>query len=174
MNPEIHESISEFTEISDAALQPVGLHFAASIGWGALAGTLSLGIPLIVSAYFSELVPGGLLLAVFVFVSAAMVTLAGALVIGLPVTALLKALRAEWAFLYAGVGAVAGLACTAPLDVGSPFALESLAFVGSFGAAGCATGYRWGRWREALALYRERLAEAAPDRLSPPSQDPNR
>lgn len=173
MREEPQEPISEISEIPDLLAEPPAIHFGAAVVWGALTGALAMVVPLAFSnpANAAAALTAGLY---FVIIFAGLFTLAGMLVIGLPVTALLRAARAEHRYLYAGIGFVAGFGILGAV-VGLPwrYELEALVFLFAGGLAGFAAALRWGRWREALARYRQQLAdqEAQPDKRSNPIHD---
>lgn len=164
MNNEMRELSSEISEIPDFVREPRYFHFIASVGWGMSAATLAVIVPLALSnpENAAANIGAGIL---FVGIAAGLLTLAGMLVIGLPVSALLRAAKAEHRFLYAAIGAIAGVAATVMLfRMPLRFDEEFFWFSSIGGFAGFATALRWGRWREALARYRQRPTEAAPQR----------
>ncbi len=167
------DSISEITEMSDKS----GLHhFCAALGWGTSAGTVTLmaglAMDLGLGTHLGEL---GAAIAFFGFF-VAFFTLITMVLIGLPITFLLRKMRAEKALVYAGLGAVAGFAVLAVLAVlFDPPAMVSaqelmILFAGAFAGFSCAL--RWGKWREktALALH-DQDRERASDRRSNPIHD---
>ena len=173
MENDLQEPISEISEIPDLLGEPPSIHFGAAVLWGALTGTVAMVVPLALSSPENavENLTVGLY---FVLIFAGLFTLAGMLVIGLPVTALLRAARAEHRYLYAGIGFVAGFGILgAMLGLPSQYEPEALVFLLAGGLAGFAAALRWGRWREALARYRQRLAdeEAQPGKRSNPIHD---
>ena len=173
MENEPHEPISEISEIPDLLGEPPAIHFGAAVLWGALTGAIAMVVPLAVAnpENAAATLSAGLY---FATIGAGLFTLAGMLVIGLPVTALLKAARAEQRHLYAGIGFIAGFGILAGLlGVSWRYEPESVIFLVAGGLAGFAAALRWGRWREALARYRQQLAdeEAQPDKRSNPIHD---
>lgn len=170
MDKDLQEPISEISEIPDLLGEPPAIHFGAAVLWGALTGAVAMVVPLAVSnpENAAASLTAGLY---FVLIFAGLFTLAGMLVIGLPVTALLRAARAEHRYLYAGIGFIAGFGLFgATLGLPSRYEPEALVFLFSGGLAGFAAALRWGRWREALARYRQQLAdeEAQSDKRSNP------
>lgn len=173
MDNELQEPISEISEIPDLLGEPPAIHFGAAVLWGCLAGTVAFIAPLAVMEpkNAAQAIVAAL---IFVPIFAGVLTLAGMIAFGLPVTLILKAAGAEHRFLYAGIGAVAGPASTILLFA-KPlrFDPEAIWFLVIGGLAGFAAAFRWGRWREALARYRQQLAdeEAQPDKRSNPIHD---
>ena len=173
MDNDSHKLISEISEIPDFLGEPPAIHFGAAVLWGALTGAVAMVVPLAFSnpANAAAALTAGLY---FVIIFAGLFTLAGMLVIGLPVTALLRAARAEHRYLYAGIGFVAGFSIFGVV-VGLPsrYELEALVFLFAGGLAGFASALRWGRWREALARYRQQLVdqEMQPEKRSNPIHD---
>ena len=165
--------VSEISEIPDILGEPPAIHFGAAVLWGAVTGAVAIVVPLAVSnpENAGATLTAGLY---FVTIGAALFALIGMLVIGLPVTALLRAARAEHRYLYGGIGFVAGFGILgAMLGFPSRYELEALIFLFAGGLAGFAAALRWGRWREALARYRQQLAdeEAKPEKRSNPIHD---
>ncbi|WP_394730552.1 hypothetical protein [Altererythrobacter sp. GH1-8] len=156
MLEEPQERVSEITEISDRrGLSGLGNFIAAWI-WGTLAGTASLvaGFAFMEGGVTSmmDLVGGIVAFGIFVGIYAA----AGMVLIGLPITALLRAIEMEAAWLYSGFGAFAGLLILWVLFGNSSTDVsEILLFVLPGMLAGLASAYRWGRWREGIAKARQ-------------------
>lgn len=98
---------------------------------------------------------GGLLLLLSPLLIAAPVVLGASLLIGLPLTALLRAWNREAGeyYVFAGLvfGAVPFLVWMVMPD-GSP-SLGVLSALGGFG--GAVTGWQWGRYRDGLTMERE-------------------
>lgn len=139
--------VSEVSEITDGGQ---ALAFVAAVGWGTLAGSLAFGLPLIVGE--SNAAPFILVSALLAAMIIGFCTVAGLALVGLPLTGLLKLAGFEFAALYALSGLLGGLFVTSVVfDIdGFADALTS-AILCSGTAAGLASGFRWGRWREAVA-----------------------
>ena len=147
--------VSEFTEITDYNRGAFARHFSAAWGWGTMSGT---GVMLLIFLVFAGTRDGaiGLLAAVvtgwiFIGLFAGAVTLAGLIVIGLPVTFLLKLLRLENQPLYALLGTMAGAASLAAwVGFDALDDATALYFITPGACAAFAAAWRWGRWREAV------------------------
>ena len=173
MDNELPKSVSELSEIPDFVKEPPAVHFGAALLWGALTGAVTVVVPLAISTPENAAVTlfAGLF---FMTIGTSLFTLIGMLAIGLPVTVLLKFAHAEHRYLYAGIGFFAGSGFQAVvLDVSWRYEPEAVIFLVAGGLAGFAAALRWGRWREALAHYRQRLAEqeAQPNKRSNPIHD---
>ena len=173
MDNELRRSVSEISEIPDLVKESPAVHFGAALLWGALTGAVTVVVPWAISnpENAAATLSAGLF---FVTIGAGLFALIGMLVIGLPVTALLKFARAEHRYLYAGIGFVAGSGFQAALlGFSWRYEPEAVIFLVAGGLAGFAAALRWGRWREALARYRQRLAEqeAQPNKRSNPIHD---
>ena len=154
MSDKTAPSLSENTETSVYIGENVGRHFGAAWIWGmgmgtgvmlvmALANDSSIGGP---AEILMTLVGGAFFIGLF----AGVFTLAGLIVIGLPVTLVLRLLRLEYRALYAVIGAASGAAFLVILfDSDAPNSLASLYFAVPGACAGLAAAWRWGRWREA-------------------------
>ena len=157
MDDELQEGISEITEISEYMRVAANIRvFSIALLRGTLAGggpaALILAVP-----FFAVMVDSGsfdtssLFLIAVPFLAAGAITLAAMMVIGLPLTAILKRLGKECARTYAISGLSLGILiplviCAA---VGS---MEAGLFFAVFGMmAGGATALTWGRWREERA-----------------------
>ncbi|MBX7528448.1 hypothetical protein [Qipengyuania vesicularis] len=155
MNEQPQDGVSVISEISVYQGSPGVLHFAAALGWGTLAGTLSLTVAIILITLPST-APGLLSGIVFLGVIVGLFTLAGMVVIGLPATFILSVVEEEHQFLYAAIGAFSGFAAMMILfGRSSSPGFEELLFAGPGGLAGGASAWRWGGWREALAISRQ-------------------
>ncbi len=161
MTADPRDSISEFTEMTDEEMsQLIGSLFRA-IGWGAFAGGgffLILTIPAAMLGIVNTGKPAALLFAIFPLAVALAGTAIGMIVIGLPLTALLRHFRREQAPTYARVGMVAGglLPFTIlSLAKGTDSAALALSlFFGLFGTiAGGVTGNIWGEFRESRYAF---------------------
>ena len=173
MDNELPQYISKISEIPVLVKESPVIHFGAALLWGALTGAVSVVVPLAISTPENAAVTlfAGLY---FMTIGASLFTLIGMLAIGLPVTVLLKFARAEHRYLYAGIGFVAGAGFQAILlGVSWRYEPEAVIFLVAGGLAGFAAALRWGRWREALARYRQRLAEqeARTEKRSNPIHD---
>ena len=107
---------------------------------------------------------------VWVAIFVAAFSLAGMVLIGLPLTFLLRTIEQETAATYAALGAIAGflvLAVTFELPRHADLELLWFPAIGAF--AGWAAARRWGRWREAVARMRHLQPEehSAPKRSNP-------
>lgn len=156
MNEQPQDGVSVVSEISVYQGGSGGLHFFVALGWGTLAGTLGLGAAIILmelpNVPLFDILGGGLFLSIVV----GLFTLAGLVMIGLPVTFMLFITEAENQFLYAALGAFAGFAAMMVLfGQSARFGPEELLFAGPGGLAGGASAWRWGGWREALAISRQ-------------------
>lgn len=137
--------------------------FARAVGWGTLAGAAPyLGL-LVIPVSLLTLVSGegslaeiAILLAYPLVLSGAMV-LGSALLIGLPLTALLSRTDQEGGGAYG----LAGLALGALVPAGivtwlaGELNAEALFFALPGAFAGLVTGTSWGRWREARRVARD-------------------
>ena len=156
--------ITEFTEWSRS------YHFFASLGWSVLAGTAGMMLVLLISARSSldaGAILGGL---VWVAIFVAAFSLAGMVLIGLPLTFLLRTIEQETAATYAALGAIAGfLVLAVTFELPRHAGLELLWFTATGAFAGWAAARRWGRWREAVARMRHLQPEehSAPKRSNP-------
>ena len=147
--------VSEVTEITDHNLDASGRHFGAAWGWGTVSGTGAMMTTSLVFASTGDgaigplagIVAGSLFVGLFT----GAITLAGMIVIGLPVTFLLKLLRLENQPLYALLGTMAGAASLAAWVGFDALADTAVLFFITPGAcAGFAAAWRWGQWREAV------------------------
>lgn len=173
MDNQPQQLVSVVSEIPDLVRQPAHFHFVAALFWGTTAATLTVLLPFAGWDPMQALanIVGGMF---FVGIFAGLFTLAGMLAIGLPTTALLRAVNAEHRFAYAAIGGVAGLSITAiSFQLPPRFDVEALVFPSAGGLAGFTAALRWGRWREALARYRQQMAEAQehPRKRSNPIHD---
>lgn len=173
MTEQPHEAISDLSEISDARTSTEGAYFLGSILWGTLTGTLAL-MALGLSSDPSGIDPVEAIgLAAFLAIFVAGFTLAGMLVIGLPITFLLRALEWEKAWLYATLGAIAGFLFLA-IMFERPLSTDLTAMIApaSGGLAGFATALSWGVWREKRAALRHREHfGSAPEKRDNPIHD---
>lgn len=153
------EDISEISEIAVFDVTQASRNFLAAVGWGGLAGTLAVSIPLLIAGLLRN-EGAEILLGVFMIGMLAMLfTLVGMLLIGLPVTVLLRAIGAEHHIAYAVIGATSGfIAMAALFEAHRMHAPEMLLFPGAGAVAGFAAAWRWGRWRDALLVFRMRKA----------------
>lgn len=156
MNEQPQDGVSVISETSVYEGGSGGLHFFVALGWGTLAGTLGLGAAIILMEFpnvpLFDILGGGLFLSIVV----GFFTLAGLVMIGLPVTFILMVVEQEYQLLYTALGAFAGFAALQFLFApGLGADLEQLLFAASGGLAGGASAWRWGGWREALAIARE-------------------
>lgn len=153
MTDELQISVSEITEIPEG----FGLgHFLAALCWGTLAGTGSMVLALMIASGFDfTLYSIGAALGILWLVGlvVAVFTLAGLLIVGLPLTLVLRLIEEESAALYAAIGAIAGFAIMAIIFEAHEDALAfAFSLVGAIAGGACA--YRWGRWREAVVAHR--------------------
>lgn len=131
--------------------------FVRAVWWGSLAGAAPFmalfTIPLAMSGFGDSGQLGGLLVIFYPLIVSAVIVLGAALLLGLPVTAVLSQSGRELQRHYAIAGLIAG-AVVPPLillvfDGGS---YEPMLFFTVPGMiAGTVTGLVWGKWREALA-----------------------
>ena len=127
--------------------------FWYSVGVGTLAGG---GVPAIIfiPLALSAMAEGGGLAELFIpfvpLVFTGSIVLPAAIVIGLPLTAILKSQGKECPRIYALCGLLAG--AVIPFAIGLAFgSWEAGAFFAIFGMlAGFATALSWGRWRASL------------------------
>ena len=160
MDEQAQEGVSVISEISGYQSGSAGMHFAAALGWGTAAGTLALIISIALAAVSGPPSIGAaasMLLAFHVFgIVVGLFTLAGMIAIGLPITLFLYLTRCENQVLYAAIGGFAGFVMMlAIFNQGSRIEFAEFAFGAAGGLAGGASGWRWGGWREALAIARE-------------------
>lgn len=162
---EPRHTISESTEITDRSdLIGIGAFFSAT-GWGTLIGTITL-----ISGFFltaaGELDAGELIGAVLlVGLIVGAFTLAGMVLIGLPITVVLRAIWWEPAWLYAALGTIAGFLIIATLlGLQSAAKPEFLTLAVSGALAGFAAGLRWGLWRENRSATRWQASSARKSR----------
>ena len=148
MTDELRNRISEFPEISEYGGRGGGVHFVAALGWGTLAGMIGLAAMLAHLEWPGVNLPE-LVFGLFLYVAlVAVFNFAGMVLIGLPTTFVLRALKLEHATLYAILGAISGFLALAFLfDVLWMDDLTRLALPGSGALAGFASAWRWGRWR---------------------------
>lgn len=148
--------------------------FARAVGWGAVAGgapvllfTLPAAILSVVDAS-NEGLAGLLYIATLPLLLAGAGTLAGALLLGLPLTALLRRKGRETSTTYGLLGAALGfvlpaLAAFAAIgpDIGGAFLLFAIPGL----IAGLTAATVWGNWREQVALVAAAAAQTPrPDR----------
>ncbi|MEM6475366.1 MAG: hypothetical protein AAF687_04300 [Pseudomonadota bacterium] len=170
MAEELHNSVSEITEIS--VITGVG-YFLAAIGWGTVAGTAAIVLwstASVTSALdFAELLGFMLFLSFFV----GTFTLAGMVAIGLPITIILRALKQEDAAHFAIIGAFAGcIAMAVIFEVNWILDPELVLLLVSGAIAGFACALRWGKWRERVANSRsEKAQKISSGRRSNPIHD---
>ncbi|MCB2089199.1 MAG: hypothetical protein KDD98_10300 [Sphingomonadaceae bacterium] len=158
MTADPRDGISGFTEYSKIRVMDMLAQLWSAVGWGTLAGAIMLTVFIVISAWpdSAELILTAFIVA---FLIVGLFNIAGMLLIGLPLTALLKALRFEKAGLYAAFGALAGFAIIAiTFEAYRLLSLESLLLTCSGAVAGAACAWRWGRWRE--SWYRNADADA--------------
>ena len=172
MTNELQDEISEIPEITEYEPGQGGVHFIAALGWGSLAGTGGLMVAIALlelpGANLADLFGGMIFVSIFV----AMFSLAGMVVIGLPVTLLLRAVGEERQVLYAVLGAVAGFAVLAVMMEFPRYGItEELILPGSGALAGFASAWRWGRWREQVATARQQERNAPPEKRDNPIHD---
>jgi hypothetical protein len=144
-------------------------NFARAVWWGAVVGGgpfMLFTVPFGISLAFSEDLAGGLYLANLPLMIAGVGTLIGLLLIGLPLTAVLRwAGKGEPASTYSLAGLGAGflipyLIFAAATDWGSDAMLGGL-FLSFPGAlAGTTAATIWGNWRERVAAE---IGDAAAD-----------
>jgi hypothetical protein len=123
-----------------------------AVWWGGLAGgalflvlTVPLGIIAAISGEYAE----GVLLAMAPILLAGAGTLAGALVVGLPLTLLLDCMKRESIEAYVAAGLVGGMALPA-LALYWIGGEQSLFAIIPGMLAGAAAAMSWGGWREQL------------------------
>jgi len=150
--------ISQNTEITEALALD---QFLAAVCWGTLAGTgAMMTMMLISSPGFDFAAIGGVLVFTSLFVS--IITLLAMLLIGLPLTLLLRAVDRESAAIYASAGGIVGYLILALMAwLPSPNQPEAVLFplFGSFAGGACAL--RWGKWREKRAIERDQETNPA-------------
>ena len=156
MSKQPEEGVSGISEIAVYQGISGGLHFAAALGWGTLAGTLGLMAAILMLEFpnvrIFEILGGGIFVSIFV----GLFTLAGLVVIGLPVTLILLIAEAEHQVLYAFLGVISGFAALLLLvGQGTGAGIEEFLFASAGGLAGFASAWRWGGWREEKAAARE-------------------
>ncbi|MWV28815.1 hypothetical protein [Aurantiacibacter rhizosphaerae] len=160
MTADPRNTVSEITEITDKELGLMIGSFFRATGWGAVAGGgffLVFTVPAGLTAMISQGDPQGLLLGLLPLGIALAGTLIGMLLIGLPLTALLRQFRRERAPIFAAVGMVGGLVLPMLFAALLEGAFNSGTlwigfFFGLFGAlAGGVCGKIWGSYREDVA-----------------------
>lgn len=132
------------------------LTFARAVWWGSIAGaapyTILFMLPLGIAMAGDGEPLGMLLMIAYPLVISAVIVLAAALLIGLPLTAILSQSVRERQVHYALAGLGAGAAIPAliilAVDGGSYEPVLFFAVPGM--VAGTVTGLVWGKWREAL------------------------
>ena len=147
------EPLDRVSEISEMPVTFAIGHFLASLCWGTLAGSGALLGTLIIASGFDfdmDNISNSLGILWVVGVIVGIFTLAGLVIIGLPLTLGLRQLKKESAMLYTGIGATAGFLIIAVMFEANTKP-EALAFALIGAVAGGACAYRWGRWREELA-----------------------
>ncbi len=159
MTADPRDTISGFTEMTDAELAQHIAHFFRAVGAGMLAGGAPFAVLTVpagaVTAMRGEVV-GGLFFAASPLLIAGGVTLLGMLLLGIPLTMILFELRRESAAIYAWAGALFGqLACVAftVLTIESLGAGILLGIPGML--AGAVAGKVWGERRAALSQGRQ-------------------
>lgn len=158
MTADPREEISEITEIDDRIFTAAIRAFLRAVKWGAIAGGgiwLLMTVPIGVGMALDGEAGPGLGVALMPLAIAGAGSLAGMLLIGLPLTALLRELRNERCATYALVGMIAGFIApslvVALLENFNPFESSFGLFLGIFGAiSGGVAGHVWGSWREQL------------------------
>lgn len=160
MNEQPQDRVSVISEISVYEGGSNGGHFAAALGWGTLVGTLSLIAAMFIIALSSPQglwMIGSLAALTLIFsIFVGLFTLAGLISIGLPVTLILSISDEEHQLIYAAIGTFSGFAVMLILfGQGSAAGPEELLFAVPGGLAGGAAAWRWGGWREALAISRQ-------------------
>lgn len=152
MSAEPDPRISQITEISGIR------HFTYAVLAGTLAGGsifLVITLPVGVGIAIEGRILRGLVVVFFPLAISGVGTLAGAVLVGLPVTAALRRCRRERAEYFTTIGILAGFLLPGMLlaaveSHGDTIVFASL-FLGLFGSlAGMATGTVWGQWRESL------------------------
>ena len=177
MTEQPQEPISEITETSDIIRSKGNSHFAAAMGWGTLVGTgilvTTILAPLLVPLEGIDGFRIGLWALVFAVFVVGLFTLSGMLLIGLPVTFLLRAIDCEYRALYAVLGAVAGFTVLAVMMEFPRYGRwEEIILPTSGALAGLASAYRWGRWRQDVAeAKREARRNAQARRRDNPIHD---
>lgn len=165
------EPYARVSEISEMPVTFAVGHFLASLCWGTLAGTGSLiAVLLVASGLDFDFYNLGETIVILWLVSlvVGVFTLAGLVIIGLPLTLGLRKIEQETAATYASVGAIAGFLIMAIMFQAHKDALAfGFALIGAFAGGACA--FRWGTWREARAA--QRLSEAPAERRSNPIHD---
>ncbi|MEP0189115.1 MAG: hypothetical protein ABJP70_04460 [Erythrobacter sp.] len=153
--------------ISETSVSTGLVRFVDAFFCGTAVGTAALCLSLLLlsdlgalPSDLSDLIEGILLIGFIV----GLFTLAGMVVIGLPVTLMLRLLGHERWEVYATLGGGSGMLVLALL-MGAPTVLMPGAFLLpiSGALAGLASALRWGTWRERAARERER------ERLDHPS-----
>ena len=149
MGHEPQDRISQIPETSDKPWLSFLRHFVGAWGWGMLSGLAALvvGTPFIRPATWNlyEVAIFTFSMGVFVGIFA----LGGMLMIGLPLTVLLRAIGKENAAIYAALGFIAGFLIIAIIsDFPRHSNREDLLFFAAGTIAGLAAAFRWGRWRQ--------------------------
>lgn len=137
--------------------------FAASFGWGVLAGTIAMVLGLLAISG-ADIEPGQIITGLaFVGFFASLFTFAGMVAIGLPMTFALRHFELETAPLYAVLGMIGGGGALAIIfDFPRLFYPEAVVMVCAGAVAGLACGLRWGIWREQCAEARRQSNEKQP------------
>lgn len=164
------EPLDEVSDISEMPVTFAAGHFLAALCWGTLSGMGVIIAALIIGSGFDFDLDDisyaiGILGVVGLFVAG--FTFAGLVIIGLPLTLVLRRMQMESAALYASIGAITGFLILVTIFAPHDDPLE-LAFSLIGAVAGGASAYRWGRWRDAIAEHRE---SKTPNRRTNPIHD---
>ncbi len=155
--------VSEITEIDEYAIAPHFRAFFRATLWGGFAGGgvfLLLTVPIGISLLIDGEIGGGISFALLPLIISGIGTLAGMVLIGLPLTIFLREYSREFQRTYAIVGAIGGLLLpTIFFGFLDGFHVETLGSaaitLGMFGVlAGGVAGNVWGSWRASLAAAR--------------------
>ncbi len=164
-----HDRVSENTEMSVISDSDWLSHFVCTVSWGTVVGTMALisqALPSLANHFDLAALLGALLFFGFVV---SIFTCGGMLLIGLPITLVLRAFGHEHAWLYAALGTIAGFLVLAVLGSGSS-ADSSITVSGAI--AGFAAALRWGLWRERrAAIRRQKRASRTSDKRNNPIHD---
>ncbi|MCB2067020.1 MAG: hypothetical protein KDE15_10330 [Erythrobacter sp.] len=174
MTEQLQDRVSDFSEIDESPFSPHVIAFARAVLWGTIAGGgifLLVSVPVAIAALIDGYIVQAVGVALLPLGISGAGTLAGMLLLGLPVTAILHALNRETARNYALAGTVLGLVSPAAMMAIAGDSDETLIgfgmFLGLFGLmAGGVSSNIWGQWRQACAAQRE-VAAVFTDQADP-------
>lgn len=169
MTADPRERVSEITEIYDNPAEEHIYGVFASVGWTTFVGTVAMSLTIAFSSAWPwqallQAIFGGF---IFIGIAVAIFSMLGLLVVGVPISFALRAMRKEGVATYAVVGALAGGATLAAVfEVDNFRDGGSLAFVAVGALCGAVCGFRWGRFRLAF-ISRKRRDPATNESTNP-------